>query len=139
MFARDSQTLRYKCHFVISVITLKVFYCIDKILKIFFRITGLILTKLCTKHPWLKGIQVFSNEEPCLFPKGDNYKIVKGSSAFFWLNFVLCLSSVSQVSDVTQGLYIYSRNSSASGDITHLRLMFWYVTSNPCDICIMSY
>ena len=27
MFARDSQMLRYKCHFVISVIAIKVFYC----------------------------------------------------------------------------------------------------------------
>ena len=28
MFARDSQTLRNKCYFVISVIAINVFYCI---------------------------------------------------------------------------------------------------------------
>ena len=42
-----------------------------------FRTTGLISTKLGTKHPWVKGIQVCSNEGPCLFPRGNNYKIAK--------------------------------------------------------------
>ena len=37
-------------------------------LKIFFsRTTGSISTKLCTKQPWVKGIQVCSNEGPCFF------------------------------------------------------------------------
>ena len=39
--------------------------------------TGPISTKLCTKYPWVKGIQVCSNEGPCPFPRGDNYEIVK--------------------------------------------------------------
>ena len=26
-------------------------------------------------HPWVKGIQVSSNEEPCPFLSGDNYEI----------------------------------------------------------------
>ena len=51
----------------------------------FFRTTSLISSKLCTKHPWLKGIQVcwlkgiqvYSNEEPRLFPRGDNYEMAK--------------------------------------------------------------
>ena len=34
-------------------------------------------TKLGTKHPWVKGIQVCSNEGPRPFPRGDNYEIVK--------------------------------------------------------------
>ena len=36
-----------------------------------------ISTKLGTKHPWVKGIQVCSNEGPRPFPRGDNYEIVK--------------------------------------------------------------
>ena len=42
-------------------------------LKIFFsRTTGPISTKLVTMHPWVKGIQVYSNEGPSPFPWGDN-------------------------------------------------------------------
>ena len=33
-----------------------------------------ISTKLVRKHPWMKGIQFFSNEGPHPFPRGDNYK-----------------------------------------------------------------
>ena len=48
-------------------------------LKIFFSLTTeQILTKLGTKHPWAKGIQVVcSNEGSRPFPSGDNYEIVK--------------------------------------------------------------
>ena len=47
-------------------------------LKIFFsRTTEPISTKLGTKHPWMKGIQVYSNEGPRPFPRADNYEIVK--------------------------------------------------------------
>ena len=46
--------------------------------KIFFsRTNEPISTKLGTKHPWVKGIQVCSNEGPCSFSRGDNYKMVK--------------------------------------------------------------
>ena len=49
-----------------------------QLLKIFFsRTTGPILTKLDTKYPWVKGIQVCSKEGPRPFPRGDNYEIVK--------------------------------------------------------------
>ena len=49
-----------------------------QLLKIFFsRTTGSILTKLGTKHPWVKGIQVYSNEGPRPFPRADNYEIAK--------------------------------------------------------------
>ena len=41
------------------------------------RTTGPISTKLGTKHPWVKGSQVCSNEGPCPFPKGENYEIAK--------------------------------------------------------------
>ena len=47
-------------------------------LKIFFsRTTQVISTKLGTKHPWVKGIQVCSNEGPRPSPRGDTYEIVK--------------------------------------------------------------
>ena len=37
-------------------------------ISIFFsRTTESISTKLGTKHPWVKGISVFSNEGPCPF------------------------------------------------------------------------
>ena len=40
----------------------------------FSRTTEQISNKLGTKHPWVLGIQVCSNEEFRLFPRGDNYK-----------------------------------------------------------------
>ena len=49
-----------------------------KYLEIFFsRTTGPISTKLGTKHPCVKGIQVCSNEGARSFPRGDNYEFVK--------------------------------------------------------------
>ena len=49
-----------------------------QIKKIFFsRTTGPISIKIGTNHPWVKGILVYSNEKPRIFPKGDNYKIAK--------------------------------------------------------------
>ena len=35
----------------------------------------LIPTKLGTEHPWVKGIQLFLNKGPGLFPLGDNNEI----------------------------------------------------------------
>ena len=59
-------------------------------LKLFFsRTTELISTKLGTKHPWMKGIQVCSNEGLCPFPRGDNYKIAKIYCRIFLKNLVL--------------------------------------------------
>ena len=50
----------------------------SKYLKIFFsRTTGPISTQLGTKHPWMKGIQVYSNEGARPSPRGDNRKIGK--------------------------------------------------------------
>ena len=34
---------------------------------------------LATKHSWVKGIQVCSNEGPRPFPRGDNYEIAKNT------------------------------------------------------------
>ena len=49
-----------------------------KLKKIFFsRTTEPISTKIGTKNPWVKGIQVCSNEEPCPSPRGDNNEIAK--------------------------------------------------------------
>jgi hypothetical protein len=47
-------------------------------LKIFFsRTNGPILTRLGINHSCAEGIQVFSNEENCPSPRGDNSKGVK--------------------------------------------------------------
>ena len=47
-------------------------------LKIFFiRTTGPISTKLGTKHLWVMGIQICSNEKPRPFLRGDNNERVK--------------------------------------------------------------
>ena len=45
----------------------------------FSRTTELISTKLGTKYPWVKVIQVCSNEEPHPFHRGDNYEIVNNT------------------------------------------------------------
>ena len=51
--------------------------CIFHIFIFFSRTSGQISTKLGTKHPYVKGIQVCSNEEPRPLPRGDNYEIAK--------------------------------------------------------------
>ena len=45
--------------------------------KIFFRTTGQFSTKISTKHPWVKGIQICLNEGLLPFPMGDYNKIAK--------------------------------------------------------------
>ena len=42
----------------------------------FSRTAGPISTKLGTKHPWVRGIQVYSNQGPLPFSnsRGDDYK-----------------------------------------------------------------
>ena len=46
---------------------------------IFFlsRITWPIPTRFVTTHPWVKGIQIYSNEGPCPFARRDNNEIAK--------------------------------------------------------------
>jgi hypothetical protein len=51
-------------------------------LKIFFRTTGPISSKLCSNHSRLEGIQVCSNEGECSSPRGDNRKRVKALKLF---------------------------------------------------------
>jgi hypothetical protein len=47
-------------------------------LIIFFsRTIGPLLTRLGTDHPYVEGIQVYSNEGDAHSPRGDNSKIVK--------------------------------------------------------------
>ena len=43
----------------------------------FSRTTGPISIKLGTKHPWVEGIHVSSNEERRLFLRGDNNELAK--------------------------------------------------------------
>ena len=49
---------------------------------LFSRTAGPISSKLGTNYSWLKGIQVYSNEGPHLFPRGDNYE----KSKMHWQN-----------------------------------------------------
>ena len=44
-------------------------------------------TKLGTKHPWVEGIQVCSNEGPCPSPRGDNSEIVNLYSKYLKILF----------------------------------------------------
>jgi hypothetical protein len=46
-------------------------------IKIFFRNTGPILTRLGTNHSWAKGIQDCSKEGVSPSPRGDNSERVK--------------------------------------------------------------
>ena len=67
-----------------SLLLSKYFY----IFIFFLRTTGPISIKLGTKHPWVQGIKVCSNEGPCPFPRGDNYEIVK----IHWRNLKIVFS-----------------------------------------------
>jgi hypothetical protein len=49
------------------------FYIFD----FFSRTTGPILNRLATNHPWVKGIQVYSNKGPGPLQRGDNHKNIK--------------------------------------------------------------
>ena len=42
-----------------------------------FKATGPISTKFGTKHPWVDGIQIFTNKGPHPSSRGDNSKIIK--------------------------------------------------------------
>ena len=62
-------------------------------LKIFFsRTTEPFSTKLGTKHPWMNGFQICSNEGPCSFSRGDNYKMVK----IHWRNLEIFFSRTTE-------------------------------------------
>ena len=60
----------------------------------FTRTAGPISTKLGTNHPWVKSIQICSNEGPRPIQRGDNYEIGKYIEVFknllfqnYWANF----------------------------------------------------
>ena len=42
-----------------------------------------LLLQICTKHPWVKGVQVCSNEVSCLFSRGDNFVNCENTSTKF--------------------------------------------------------
>ena len=84
---------RLKWAFLIKICPLSVVVVIVVVVNfhifIFFsRTTGSISTKLGTKHLWVKGIQVHSNEGPCSLLRGDNYEIAK----IHWQNFKIYFS-----------------------------------------------
>ena len=66
-----------KGHALLEEETIALSNNIKSILKFFFRTAVPNSTKLDTKHSWVMGIQVSSNEGPCPSPKGDNSEIVK--------------------------------------------------------------
>ena len=57
------------------------------ILKIFknplLKSTGPISTKFGIKHPWVDGIQIFTNKGPHPSSSGDNSKIIKIYGEYF--------------------------------------------------------
>ena len=59
--------------FCLSSVRLLTFH----IFILFTRTTEPMLTKHGTKHPWVKGIQVYSNEKPLPFPRGDDKEKAK--------------------------------------------------------------
>ena len=51
---------------------------VDEIFKSYFpEPLGQFQPKIGTTHSWKKGIQVYTNEGPLPFPRGDNYDKVK--------------------------------------------------------------
>ena len=53
-------------------------------MQLYNRTTGPVLTKFCTKHPWVKGTQGFTNgdysileKEIIFFPSNQCYEIIK--------------------------------------------------------------
>ena len=71
---------RLKWAFLITICPLSILIVVVVVVNIFIsfsRTTVPISTKLGIKHPFVKGIQVYSNEGPCPFPRRDNYQIVK--------------------------------------------------------------
>ena len=56
-------------------------------LKIFFsRTTWPISIENGIKHPWVKGIQICSNEGPRLFPRGDNWEVLEINWQLFFFS-----------------------------------------------------
>ena len=57
------------------------------ILKIYknplFKTTAQILTKFGTKHPWVDGIEIFTNKGPRPFLRGDNSKLINIYGEYF--------------------------------------------------------
>ena len=85
---------------------------IDEIKKILLsRTTGPISTKLGTNHPWMKGIQVCSNEEPT---NSHKFNLILGFVLFltnFIIIIIMCVYSFELFSQVN--------------DLAHVPLVFW--------------
>ena len=84
-----------------------------KYLKILFSIsTVAISTKHSTKHPWMEGIRVYSNERPYLSSRGDNSKNLelycKYIKIFFSWTAVLILSKLGTKNPWMKGIQVYS-------------------------------
>ena len=91
--------------------------CTFHIFIIFSRTTGPISSKHSTKHSWVMGIQVCSNEGPRPFPRGDNYELAK----IHWRNFKIFISRT------TGPISTKLRKKASLGD-GNLRLFKWRAT-----------
>ena len=112
--------------------------------KIFFsRTTGPISTEIGTKHPWVKGIQVCSNEEPINSHEVNN---VFSSSLNQRYDIIICVywfELFSQMSDVAHGSlvsyydYLFIHCASCVIDTTSISLdrssLSFYLY---CFICV---
>ena len=81
-------------------------------LKIFLGITVPIWAKLGTKHPWVMGIKVCSNEGPCPFLRGKNNEIAKIQWRTLKLFFLRTTGLISTKLDtnhsMVMGIHVYS-------------------------------
>ena len=103
--------------------------------RIFLRTTGPISTKLSTKHPWLKGIQVCSNEGPRPSPRGDNSEIVnfypKYLKIFFSRTTVPISTKLGTKYPWMKGIHVYSNGwpdlSSRGNNSKNVKLYWKYL------------
>jgi hypothetical protein len=80
-------------------------------LKIFSRTTWLILARLLTNHPLVKGIQVCSKEGDSPFPREDNSERVKMHCIFFFKNLLL-QNQLAEINQTWYKLFLGEENSS---------------------------
>ena len=100
---------------------------------VFSRTTWPISTKLCTKHPWVKGISSCSNDGPHPLPRGDNYEIAK----IHWRNLKIFFSRTTGLISTKfgtkhlwmKGIQVCSNeesNSKKADNVSFLQSTLWY-------------
>ena len=103
-------------------------------LKIFFsRTAGPILTKFGTKHPWVKGIQVFSNEESFNFHKVNNGTF-SSLNQHYDNHMCLWFELFSKVNDMAHGPLVNFFRVSSPRCLLHHISFSWSLTDHPRQI-----